>query len=47
MEGVTALFIYKVRYNWSVLTPFLSSALGGANGEFPINAVVVTKNEVF
>ena len=45
--GSDSIIIYNVQYSWNVLTPFLAPVLGGGDGEFPINAIVVTKNEEF
>lgn len=45
--GADDVVVYTVRYPWTILTPILREILGDANGEFPITAHAVVKNEPY
>ena len=44
--GAGDIVVYTVHYPWSISTPMMS-ALVGVNGEFPITARAVVKNEPY
>lgn len=41
------IVVYTVRYPWHVLTPIMRELIGDAQGEFPITAHAVVKNEPY
>lgn len=41
------MVIYNVRYDWNIITPFLSSMLGDEDGIFTISSTTAVVNEPF
>ncbi len=44
--GPGAVVIYRVNYDWPLLTPYLADILG-ENGKIPLSASIVVRNEPF
>lgn len=41
------IVVYNVRYPWHVMTPVMSSILGDADGNYPLDVSVVVRNEPY
>lgn len=41
------IVVYTVNYPWSIMTPIMREIIGNGNGEFPITARAVVKNEPY
>lgn len=41
------IVVYTVRYPWNIMTPIMREIIGDAQGEFPITAHAVVKNEPY
>lgn len=42
--GAGAIVVYKMTYDWEIITPFMGDVIG-TNGKFPIKASIVVRNE--
>lgn len=41
------IVVYSIRYPWHVMTPIMRELIGDENGDFPITAHAVVKNEPY
>lgn len=41
------IVVYTIRYPWGIMTPIMREIVGDAQGEFPITAHAVVKNEPY
>ena len=45
-NGIPTWVVYRVNYDWPLLTPFLADILG-EGGNIPLSASIVVRNEPF